>query len=133
MVKYTSDLDTKVPKIDEQHKELFNRINDIVALGAKSVSKEETDKTFKLLGDYIVKHLKDEEELQRKAGYPKYEEHRKLHKIFVDTFHKLKAEYDKNGPSATFTLQVNKSVIEWIVKHIKTADAELGKFLREKS
>ena len=131
MIKFTPDLETKVPKIDAQHKELFKRINDIVAMGVKAVNKEETDKTFKLLSDYITEHFRDEEELQRKSGYPKYEWHREQHKLFVDSFKNLKQEYDKNGASAAFTLQLNKSIIDWIVKHIRHVDIELGKFLNE--
>ncbi|MCL2839289.1 MAG: hemerythrin family protein [Defluviitaleaceae bacterium] len=133
MVKFTPDLETKVSQIDTQHKELFKRINDVVAMGMKSVSKEETDKTFKFLGDYINAHFRDEEALQRKSGYPKYDWHRDQHKQFVEAFNKLKLEYNQNGPSAAFTLQLNKSIIDWIVKHIRHVDIELGKFLNEKS
>jgi len=132
MIKFSPDLETKVPKIDEQHKELFKRINDVIAMGAKSVTKEETDKTFKMLGDYITQHFRDEEELQRKSGYPKLDWHRQQHQLYIDSFNKLKKEYDQNGPSAAFTLQLNKSIIDWIVKHIRHVDIELGKFLNEK-
>jgi len=131
MIKFTPDLETKVTSIDNQHKELFDRINELTAMGYKSINKEETDKTFKLLGDYIVKHFKDEEDLQRKSGYPKYAWHVEQHRSFVDSFNKLKAEYTQNGPSAAFTLQLNKSIIEWIVKHIRHVDVELGKFINE--
>ena len=47
----------------------------------------------------------------------------------VPLIDKLKAEYAHNGPSAAFTLYLNKSIIEWIVTHIRSADKELGKFL----
>jgi hemerythrin len=131
MIKFTPDLEVKVLNIDNQHKELFERINDLTALGAKSVSKEETDKTFKLLGDYIATHFRDEEHLQLRYKYPKYEWHKEQHKLYIESFNKLKAEYDKNGPSAAFTLQLNKSIIDWIVRHIKHVDIELGKFINE--
>lgn len=131
MIKFTPDLETKVKQIDDQHKELFTRINDIVAMGVKSVSKEETDKTFKLLSDYVSKHFRDEELLQFKSGYPKLDWHKEQHKLFINSVNALKAEYDKNGASAVFTLQLNNSIIEWIVKHIKHVDVELGKFLNQ--
>lgn len=132
MIKYTADLETKVPKIDMQHKELFKRINDVIALGAKSVSSDETDKTFKLLEEYIETHFRDEEELQRTSGYDKYEWHKGQHRMFAEAYKVLKKEYYQNGPSAAFTLQLSKSIIDWIVKHIKSVDIELGKFLNEK-
>jgi hemerythrin-like metal-binding protein len=131
MINFTPDLETKVEVIDQQHKQLFQRINDVVALGLKSYSKEETDKTINMLGDYIVKHFSDEEALQQKYGYPKYEWHRGQHKLYIETFSKMKAEYAANGPSAAFTLQLNKSIIDWIVKHIRHVDVELGKFINE--
>jgi len=132
MYQLTNDLKTNVAQIDSQHEELFKRINDVVNMNAKAATKEETDKTIKLLGDYITKHFNDEEALQRKYNYPKYEAHRKLHQIYVKSFNDLKAEYDKNGPSIAFTLQLNKSIIEWIVKHIKNVDVDLGIFINSK-
>ena len=132
MIKYTPDLETKVPKIDMQHKELFKRINDVIALGAKSVSTAETEKTFSLLEEYIEIHFRDEEELQRASGYDKIEWHKEQHRMFAEAYRVLKSEYFKNGPSAAFTLQLSKSIIDWIVKHIRSADVELGRFLNEK-
>ena len=131
MIDFTPDLLTNVTAIDDQHKELFNRINAVVSMGHKSISKEETDKTLDMLGNYIVKHFGDEEALQRKYSYPKYEWHHEQHQTYIAEFQKLKAEYDKNGPSVQFTLQLNKSIIGWIVKHIKNVDVELGRFINE--
>ena len=132
-LKFTQDLLINVKSIDEQHKELFVRINDLVSMGHRSVSKEETDKTIHFLATYVVKHFEDEEALQRKSGYPKYEEHAKHHKDFMSDFQKLKAEYEENGVSTQFTLKLNNTVINWIVKHIRTADAELGRYLNKQS
>ncbi|MCL2753846.1 MAG: bacteriohemerythrin [Defluviitaleaceae bacterium] len=132
MIKFTDDLLVGVGNIDEQHKELFERINAVTALGAKSVSKEVTDKTIKMLGDYIIKHFRDEELLHRQYGYPKADKHKDMHTAYIESYKKLVAEYNANGPSAAFTLQLNKSIVEWIVKHIRSADADFGKFVKAK-
>ena len=129
---FTPDLLTNVEFIDNQHKELFKRINDVVALGVKSISKEETEKTLNFLSSYIVKHFNDEEALQRQVGYPKNEWHRSQHQFYISECNKLKAEYSANGPSAQFTLLLNKSIIEWIVKHIKNVDVDLGRHINER-
>ena len=129
-MKFTQDMEVGVKQIDEQHKELVDRINAIVALGLKSVSKEETDKTIMLLGDYIIKHFSDEEALMLKAGYPQLKAHKELHKQYIESFKTLRAEYRANGPSAAFTLQLNKAIIEWIVKHIGSADKDFAKFYK---
>jgi hemerythrin len=125
-------MEVGVPKIDAQHKELVDRLNAVTSLGAKSVSKEETQKTIDLLGDYIVKHFRDEEVLQQQSGYPKYEWHKGQHQIYINEFQKLKQEFITNGISARFTLDLNNSIVNWIVRHIKSVDVEFGKFYRSK-
>ena len=133
MIQFSADLEINVPQIDQQHRELFSRINRVIALGAKSVSKEETDKTLKLLSDYVVMHFRDEEALQRQSNFPKMEWHKEQHRLYIENLNKIKQEYEKNGPSVQFTLQLNKSIIDWIVKHIRSADTELGKFLNSQN
>ncbi|MCL1916127.1 MAG: hemerythrin family protein [Desulfovibrionaceae bacterium] len=130
MLELTKDMETGVPKIDEQHKELINRINMVLSLGSKSVSQEETKKSIDFLDAYIIKHFGDEESLQRQSKYPKYEWHKDQHKFFVAEFKKLKEEFAANGPSAKFTVGINNFIIGWIVKHIKTVDVELGAHCR---
>ncbi len=130
MITLTKDMHVGVPKIDAQHQELIDRINSVTSMGAKSVSREETQRTLDLLGEYIVKHFGDEEALQKLSGYPKYEWHRGQHQIYIGEFQKLKREFAANGISAKFTLDLNNSIINWIVRHIKSVDTDFGKFYR---
>jgi hemerythrin len=130
MLSLTKDMETGVEKIDSQHRELINRINNLLAIGEKSVSEEETKKTIDYLGEYIVKHFGDEEEIQIKSKYPKYEEHKKLHNYYIDEFNKFKSEFEEKGNSMEFTMKLNNSLITWIVKHIKGNDVEFGKFYK---
>ena len=132
MVTLSKDMEVGVLEIDTQHLELVNRLNSLMSMGHDAVSMEETQKTLDLLEEYIVKHFADEEELQRKNKYPEYEAHKKLHKLFIGEFEKLKREFATSGHSLKFTMDLNNSLINWIVKHIKSADVELGKFLKNK-
>jgi hemerythrin len=128
MITLTKDMELGVPEIDSQHQELVNRLNSVISLGAKSVSSEETQRTLDFLGEYVIKHFNDEEALQRKSGYPKYEFHREQHQIFIRDYQKLKREFTSGGASVHFTLNLNNSIINWIVRHIKTVDVEFGKY-----
>ncbi|MCL1988373.1 MAG: hemerythrin family protein [Firmicutes bacterium] len=131
MYSLTDDLKTGIIAIDSQHQQLFNLINTITTLTPSQLSsKEETEKILKLLGDYVIKHFQDEEAIQRKHNYPKYDEHKGKHKEFIKNFETLRNEYRTNGPSVAFSLMLNKSIIEWVVKHIKFADKEFAKYLK---
>lgn len=130
MITLSKDMEVGVQKIDAQHKELVDRLNAVLALGAKSITKEETQKTLDLLGDYIVKHFRDEELLQKQSGYPQYEWHKSQHQHYIDEFTELKKEFAANGASAKFTLDLNNSIVNWIVRHIRSVDVEFGKYYR---
>ena len=132
MLTMSKDLEVGVLEIDAQHMELINRLNSLLSIGHDAVSREETQKTLDMLEEYIVKHFTDEEELQKKNKYPEYETHKKMHQYFIDEFQKLKKEFATSGHSLKFTMDLNNSLINWIVKHIKSADVELGKFLKSK-
>ncbi len=127
MLELTKDMIIGVPKIDEQHKELVKMLNAAQSLGIKAFSDTETKRTLDFLGEYVVKHFSDEEALQRQSGYPKHEWHKIQHKNFIEEFVRLKQEFNANGASAKFTLNLNKSIIDWVIRHIKTADAEFGR------
>jgi hemerythrin len=133
MITLSKDMEVGVLEIDSQHKELVDRLNALTSMGHDSISKEETQKTLGLLEEYIVKHFSDEEELQKKNKYPEYESHKKLHELYIDEFHKLEKEFADNGHSMKFTMDLNNSLINWIVKHIKSEDVKLGKFLKNNS
>jgi hemerythrin len=129
MMQFTPNLLINVPAIDAQHQELFNRLNALVELGTKAVSKEETERILDFLGSYVVKHFGDEEVFQLQCGYPKHLWHHEQHLQFIETFKKLKGEYLKNGASPQFINDLTKSIIDWVVQHIRVADADIGKFV----
>lgn len=128
MIILTKEHETGVAVIDKQHKELVNRLNAVTQLGMASITREETEKTLRFLEEYVIEHFADEEKLQVKCAYPKYEWHKSQHQFFISEIQKLKEEFLTNGPSAMYTLTLNNSIIQWIVRHIKTADVELGKY-----
>jgi len=130
MLSLTKDMETGVEKIDSQHRELINRINSLLAIGEKAASREETQKTIDYLGEYIVEHFGDEQEIHIKSKYPKYEEHKAKHAYYINDFTKLKNEFAANGNSMEFTMKLNGSLITWIVQHIKGDDVEFGKFYK---
>ena len=130
MITLSKDLEVGVAKIDSQHKELIDRLNAVTSMGVRSVSKEETQKTLDLLEKYIIKHFTDEEALQLQSRYPKYEWHKELHRYYFGEFQKLKNTFATSGYSAKYTLDLSNSIVNWIVKHIKSVDVEMGKHLR---
>jgi hemerythrin-like metal-binding protein len=124
-----------VPHIDEQHKQLFATVNKLIDAIEDGAGKDELKKTLDFLIQYTVNHFNDEEEVQRKHGYPNFEHHHKLHEKFKQTAVELAAEALKIDNSDTRASQmlvneVKRKVGDWLITHVTSEDARIGKFIR---
>jgi len=118
------------PLIDDQHKELFTTVNGLIAAIEKGVGAEELKKTLDFLIQYTVTHFNDEEELQRKIGYPKLAAHHVIHEKFKKAAVELAGEAASIGNSETLVKEVKRKVGDWLVTHVTSEDARIGKFMR---
>ncbi|OOM81849.1 bacteriohemerythrin [Clostridium puniceum] len=120
-----------VDKIDTQHQELFNRIDQLVTAMKTGKGKDEVIGTLDFLEEYVIKHFNDEEELQKKNNYPKYEIQHRGHEEFKDSLRELRRVFETTGISAIFVINVQQKISNWWRKHILELDRDLGNFLRK--
>ena len=69
-MEWTQDLSVGVNKIDEQHKELFSRINNLLTAIKQHRCKDEIDNTIAFLEDYARTHFSYEEKQMKEAAAP---------------------------------------------------------------
>ena len=130
-MKWKENLSVGIDKIDNQHKELFDRMNKLILAMREGKGKGEVMDTLKFLEDYVVKHFSEEEELQKKNNYPKYNMQHEQHEGFKNQLKKLRENFESKGTSSLLVLNVQKEMSNWWTKHIITLDKDLGKFLLE--
>ena len=119
-----------VREIDEQHQEIFRRVDGLVqALMAKRGAAE-LGPLFDFLGEYVVEHFGAEESLMRLHRYPGRDEHEAEHRRFVEDFGALRAEWEREGATGFLLVKVNNRVSQWLATHIGRTDRELGRFLQ---
>lgn len=129
---WKDDLSIGVTQIDSQHKELIQRIDSLFEACNKGKGRDEVQKVIDYLGDYVVTHFSDEEGLQKKYGYPGYNNHKAMHAQFIKDFEALKGSFNKDGVTPSLIIKMNKLLIDWLLNHIKKADKELGTYLKDK-
>ncbi|MFZ2197483.1 MAG: bacteriohemerythrin [Thermodesulfovibrionales bacterium] len=137
-MKWTEDLSTGIEKIDEQHRELFEKINDLVAAVRQSVCKYKISDVIRFLEDYVVFHFGEEENYMLQFGYPGYQSHKAQHQKFIENFNELKKELPKleggkKPGSYDLSVWTNQVVVDWILDHIARTDKQLGEFLKGKA
>lgn len=130
-VEWTPDLATDVPLIDEQHKEIFRRVDSLLEACKTGKGKEAVGGMLLFLEEYVVSHFKTEEAAQRESAYPHFGEHKAMHEAFLKDVQTLKEKFEEEGPSLMMVLQTNKVVVDWLVKHIKKTDKEFGQYMKQ--
>jgi hemerythrin len=133
-MEWTEKLSIGVPTIDNQHKELFRRINKLVLAIKQRRCKEEIDDTIKFLDDYARIHFSEEEKHMRETRYPGLEEQREDHKKYLAALANLKEQASLprvSGSSYDLSATTNQVVVDWIVAHIMKIDMKFGKYLQD--
>lgn len=133
---FLPSLYTRNETVDNQHKELIKRINDLYAALAgddETARAAQAEKTLDFLAQYTVFHFGSEEELMQKAKYPLFSEHKAKHDAFVQTVKDLRADLAAEGPTDAFADKVEQEVTAWLINHIKGTDMKTIEWINNKS
>lgn len=129
---FTDELITGNEMIDSQHKELIEKINDLLIAIENDKGKEESKKMMDYLCEYVDFHFGEEEKFQEEIGYPGINEHKEKHAEFRKTVAAL-TEMVTYGNMSDFSNLVKKEVIDWLYYHIQGFDRSVAeyRFMRE--
>ncbi len=122
MIQWDQSLETGFLAIDEQHQELFKRVNEVIEAYNIGKARQEVKETLQFLEEYVHTHFTMEEELQLQYKYPKYKEHKEMHEYFIKQIAEIKSRYEQNGPKMTVTMALNRILLTWLREHILRVD-----------
>lgn len=129
-MEWTPDLSVGIDRIDEQHRELFRRINGLVEAVKKSECKYIIGGVMQFLHEYVLEHFGDEEGIMVEQQYPQYKEHHAQHAKFIEDLARMEEELRNEESSYTRSVFVNQMVVDWIITHISRVDKKLGEYLK---
>jgi hemerythrin len=129
-IEWTEDLSTSVVEIDNQHKEIFKKMDELHSAYRLGKGMKEIEGMIKFLEDYVLKHFEIEEKYMMKYKFPNYQLHKSEHASFIETVVKLKKRLENDGPNLPLVLRTNFETAEWLKNHIRKVDRSLGDFLK---
>ena len=132
MFHFTDDMRLGIQHIDNQHKELVVLVNHAASLDITNPNRFEIFECLNFLGEYVVKHFTDEENLQQESNYLYYPQHKIIHENFIATFKDLYTDFKVNGATSTLGFGLSHTVSNWLVSHIKGEDLRFGKHFHNK-
>ncbi len=125
----TKDLETGNALIDSEHRQLFDAVNTLMDACSAGKGRMTIKNTAQFLGDYVIKHFRDEENLQKNSHYPGYASHRQFHRGYTQTLNNICKEIETDGPTISALSKMNQH-IGVLVSHIRSEDKKLAEFLK---
>ncbi|RQD68872.1 MAG: hemerythrin [Tindallia sp. MSAO_Bac2] len=118
--------------IDEQHKELFQRVQEFLAVingtEAWEGRKRKVEETMGFMEEYAVKHFTDEENLFQEIKYPDAEAHKKAHEEFAKMVKEYKVRFE-DGMKEEDVQEFGGRLMSWLIMHVGKEDQKLGEFI----
>jgi hemerythrin len=130
---WTQSLAVGIDLIDEQHKMLFQRANDVSQSLDSGQGLTQIIKTLDFLIDYTLFHFSTEENHMKANRYTGFEAHQASHRELINTLNDLERDFKEEGATNQLAEALNSFLNNWLVKHIKGIDVQFGKFLKEKN
>ncbi len=127
-LQWTHALSVGVEQIDEQHRELFRRVDRLLdAMIAND--RAEGMRLVAFLREYVQLHFSAEEALMHARNYPGLADHATEHAAFSADLDSLAGEFLAQGPTAALVLELERRVCGWLRDHVSLRDVALGRFL----
>lgn len=126
-IKWNDNLFTGNDILDIQHKELINRISEL--LNEISLSNTTSFRNIiDFLSNYVFEHFALEEKLMMQTGYPEFDNHLENHHYYVKYINRLKKN---NFISRELMSELRGELFVWFCDHIIDEDCKMAEHLRQ--
>ncbi len=114
-----------VEGLDFEHKDLFNRLNELHKELARHDDKAKIDDCLGEIYARVLAHFALEEKFMREAKSPNYAEHKSEHDEFLEVLVDIIEEFHNCSGLGSDTV-LEDQLRHWIIDHIQTRDQELS-------
>jgi hemerythrin len=128
-LQWTQALATGIVEIDEQHQELFRRIDRLLDASLAGDPSEVT-RMLGFLREYVDHHFAAEERFMHEKRYPGLEAHRAEHVYLVEKVRLIDLEHRASGTDPATAASMHRLLSDWLRTHIGLADASMASFVR---
>ena len=131
-IEWDQSLSIGIRLIDDQHKALIKRLNDVSVAIENNIGEREISKTLEFLSEYADYHFSTEEKHMAEQGFPGLETQKIKHQEFMDTLSNLDQDFEEEGSTRALSDAINNFLFNWLTNHIQGLDQQFGDFLSEK-
>lgn len=127
LVSWSDEYSVCIREIDDQHKKLFDLLNELHSAMKEAKSKSVLGKVIRELVAYTEFHFSSEEILLQNCKYPNLS----LHKLKHDEFTKKVKEFEQKYLDGSILLsqEIVQYLVNWLTSHIKETDKQYSMFI----
>ncbi len=129
-IMWMDNLSVNDDSIDSQHKQLIGKVNELLEATSKGKGKEMINPIIEFLGKYVLEHFSFEEKYMIEHNYPNFIEHRKIHQEFIKKFLEFKNKVEKEGITASLTIEIQHFLGDWLIQHIAKEDHKYAEYIK---
>ncbi len=129
-IHWSDDLSVGIPRIDKQHHEFINILNDLQDAIEKKKGKDDIEEVICFLEDYAVLHFSAEERSMIRYGFDGFKDHLAQHNIFRNSLQNLRKKYEVSGPTDSLADTLETQLCGWFMNHIQNVDTLFTAHLR---
>ena len=129
-LQWDDSLSVNYPKIDQQHKDLFALVNQLVDAFEQRVEDVPIKKLVEKLTNYFFTHFRTEERVLEEFEYPDIDQHRHQHLKFT----RKVMNYRRNIEAGEMSIlpEMIDFLVSWVVNHTSSVDMKYSSFFTEK-
>ena len=129
---WNESLATGIDEIDEQHKSLIKKMNELSEAVGEEGDKQMAVEIIEFMEDYSQTHFETEEKYMKKYDFNRLSIQREAHEKFSKNVESVKTRLEDEGLSDDIVNDINEYLINWFTNHIKTEDKKFSKFVKNK-
>jgi hemerythrin len=116
--------------IDEEHKTLIRKINDVSEAISRGMGEAQVAQTIEFLRSYSLEHFAAEEKLMDEKKYSAMPEHKARHAEFISTIDNIERDFREDGATKELATDINNLLANWLKNHIRSTDNKLAAFCK---
>ena len=127
MYQFTDDCLIGVEQIDNEHRRLFELVNETAELLMKDdVKRDDVTKLFDELNSYAVLHFAHEEAYMEEINDPELPKQKEMHQTFVAKIKEIQLGDIKSSDDRETVKNIVQFVARWLFSHIISSDTMIG-------
>lgn len=127
ILEWSDELSVGVVEIDSDHKKLLDIFNRFLDAYRFAESRSTVLSALTDIAGYASWHFDHEERIMRREKFPGLDVHKLQHSELLDGLAELIAGFETDR--ADITEATLDFLTEWVMVHLKTQDAELGRWI----